>query len=610
MKTSASELYEKLKEQAAQLPLDPGIYQFLNAAGEVIYVGKAKSLRRRVASYFMERNDANIKTRIMMRQAVELRHVVTRSEADALLLENNMIKNLQPRYNILLKDDKSYPWIVIRNEPFPRVLSTRRLVRDESRYFGPYASVVMQKGVLEMLHGVFQFRSCNLNLASEQISKGKYSLCLQYHMGNCKGPCIGKQSEEEYAEAVSMAASILGGNLRSARQYLERRMHEAAETLNFEEAERYKIRLQLLEHYQSKSVIVSSTLTNLDAASMILDEGVAYVNLVRIVQGAVVNSFTAEFSLGAETDQTAIFTHALQQISEAIAGPLAEEMVVAVLPEQEAFPDVKFTVPQRGDKMKLLEFSQQGARLYRLEKMKNLEIKEPERHAQRIMEAMQRELRLSVPPRHIECFDNSNLQGTNPVASCVVFRDGKPSRKEYRHFNVMTVVGPDDFASMREIVGRRYRRLLDEGAELPDLIVVDGGKGQLSSAHGVLKELGIDDRIPIIGLAKRIEEVFFPDDSEPYYLDRKGEPLRVIMHLRDEAHRFGITFHRQKRSLAFIRSELESIPGVGAASVTKMLNLFKTVSAIKKASLDELAGVVGHSRAEAIRKYFDAPAKS
>ena len=618
MKASISELREKLKEQAAQLPLAPGIYQFLNAAGEVIYVGKAKSLRRRVVSYFMERDDHNTKNwfrdrddyeakrRIMMRQATELRHVVTRSEADALLLENNMIKNLQPRYNILLKDDKSYPWIVIRNEPFPRVFSTRQLVRDDSRYFGPYASVVMQKGVLEMLHGVFQFRTCRLNLAPEQIARGKYRLCLQYHLGNCKGPCAGMQSEKEYAEAVSMAASILGGNLRPARQYLECRMHEAAKTLNFEEAARYKIRLQLLEHYQSKSVIVSSTLTNLDTVSMILDERMAYVNLVRIVQGAVVSSFTAEFSLGVEEDQTAIFTHALRQISEQISGQLAREVVVPFPPEKGAFPETKFTVPKKGDKMKLLEFSQQGAKLYRLEKIKNLEIKDPERHTQRIMEAMQRELRLPAPPRHIECFDNSNLQGTHPVASCVVFRDGKPARREYRHFNIKTVAGSDDFASMREIVGRRYRRLLDEGAELPDLIVVDGGKGQLSSAHGILRELGIDGRIPIIGLAKRIEEIFFPNDPDPYYLDRKGKPLKVIMHLRDEAHRFGLTFHRQKRSLAFIRSELEAIPGVGAASVTKLLHTFKTISAIKKAPPEELAAIVGHSRAEAVRKYFDA----
>ena len=625
MKPPPPDPLEKLRKQAAQLPLLPGVYQFLNAAGEVIYVGKAKSLRRRIASYFMERNvndfimefgdsgfingimeryDPYAKSRAMVRQAVELRHIITPSEADALLLENNMIKRLQPRYNLQLKDDKTYPWIVIRNEPFPRVISTRKVVRDDSHYFGPYASVVMQKGILEMLHGVFQFRTCALNLAPEQVAKGKYSICLQYHLSNCKGPCVGKQSEKEYAEAVSMAVSILNGNMRPTRQYLERRMHEAAQTLHFEEAERYKIRLGMLEHYQSKSVIVSRMLTNLDAVSMLLDEGVAYVNLVRIVQGAVVHSFTAEFSLGAEEDQVAIFTHALRQISEEIAGQFAREVVVPFLPEANAFPKTKFTLPKMGEKLKLLEFSQQGAKLYRLEKMKNMEIKDPERHTLRIMEAMQRELRLPAPPRHIECFDNSNLQGSHPVASCVVFRDGKPARKEYRHFNIKTVAGPDDFASMREVVGRRYRRLLDEGAELPDLIVVDGGKGQLSSAYSVLQELGVEGRLPIIGLAKRIEEVFYPNDPEPYYLDRKGEPLKVIMHLRDEAHRFGITFHRQKRSLAFIRSELESIPGVGAASVTKLLRTFKTVSAIKKAPYEKLAAIVGQPRAEAIRKYF------
>lgn len=599
------ETREKLKEQVALLPLSPGVYQFLNRDGVVIYVGKAKSLRKRVSSYFLDSRDHTPKVRVLVRQIAEIRHIVVATEADALLLENNMIKSLQPRYNILLKDDKTYPWIVIRNEPFPRVESTRRMVRDGSRYFGPYASVMMQKSVLEMIRGVYQLRTCSLNLSPEAIARGKYGVCLEYHIGNCKGPCVGRQSEEEYRHDIDLIVSMLGGDMRATRSFLEKQMHAEAEKMNFEVAARYKMRLQLLENYQSKSVIVSSTLSDLDVFSLLMDDGVAYCNFVRIKAGAVVNTFTAEFSLGAEEDQVSIFTHAIRQMSERISGELAREVVVPFLPEISLFPGVEFTVPKRGDKLKLLEFSQRSAKIYRLEKLKNIEIKDPARHSRRIVEALQRELRLPEPPRHIECFDNSNLQGTNPVASCVVFRDGKPSRKEYRHFNVKTVVGPDDFASMREIVGRRYRRLLDEGAELPQLIIVDGGKGQLSSAYGVLKELGLEKRIPIIGLAKRIEEVFYPNDPEPYYLDRTGEPLKVIMHLRDEAHRFGITFHRHKRSLAFIKSELESIPGLGSVSVTRLLRRFKTVSAIRKASEEQLAEVVGLSRAKAVRAFYE-----
>mgnify|MGYP002567346190 CR=1 FL=1 len=601
----SAETREKLKEQVALLPLSPGVYQFLNRDGVVIYVGKAKSLRKRVSSYFLDSRDHTPKVRVLVRQIAEIRHIVVATEADALLLENNMIKSLQPRYNILLKDDKTYPWIVIRNEPFPRVESTRRMVRDGSRYFGPYASVVMQKSVLEMIRGVCQLRTCSLNLSPEAIARGKYGVCLEYHIGNCKGPCVGRQSEEEYRHDIDLVVSMLGGDMRTTRSFLERQMHAEAEKMNFELAARYKMRLQLLENYQSKSVIVSSTLSDLDVFSLLADDGVAYCNFVRIKAGAVVNTFTAEFSLGAEEDEVSIFTHAIRQMSERISGEPAREVVVPFLPETTLFPGVEFVVPKRGDKLKLLEFSQRSCRIYRLEKLKNIEIKDPARHSRRIVEALQRELRLPEPPRHIECFDNSNLQGTYPVASCVVFRDGKPSRKEYRHFNIKTVVGPDDFASMREIIGRRYRRLLDEGAELPQLIIVDGGKGQLSSAYGVLKELGLEHRIPIIGLAKRIEEVFYPNDPEPYYLDRTGEPLKVIMHLRDEAHRFGITFHRHKRSLAFIRSELESIPGLGAVSVTRLLRRFKTVSAIRKATEEQLAEVVGLARAKAVRAFYD-----
>ncbi|MCD8101969.1 MAG: excinuclease ABC subunit UvrC [Alistipes sp.] len=596
----------ELKEKVALLPDLPGVYQFVNAEGRVIYVGKAKNLKKRVSSYFMEGKDQYPKVRVMVRHIEDIRHIVVSTEQDALFLENNLIKTLQPRYNVLLKDDKTYPWIVVRNEPFPRVDSTRIINRDGSRYFGPYSSVVVQKNVLDLIRALYQLRTCSLNLDPEIIARGKYSVCLEYHLGNCQGPCVGKQSQEDYDHNISMIMSTLAGDMRATRKFLTDSMATAAANMQFEMAERYKIRLQLLDRYVSKSVIVSTSVNDLDVFSLLKDIDAAYVNFVRIVGGAVVNSFTAQLLLGVEDDDRDILTRALQQVSDRISGPLAKEVVVPFHPEEGLFPGVKFTVPQRGEKLKLLEFSLKNAKAYRFERLKNMEIKDPARHTNRILESMQRELRLPRLPRLIECFDNSNLQGTNPVASCVVFRDTKPSKKEYRHFNIKTVVGPDDFASMREILFRRYRRQLDEGNQLPDLIVVDGGKGQLSSAYGVLRELGIDDKVPIIGLAKRIEEVFYPNDPHPYYLDRTGEPLKVIMHLRDEAHRFGITFHRKKRSLDFIKSELELIPGLGQVSITNLLKKFKTVSAIKKASDEELARVVGTARMKAIRAFYES----
>ena len=600
----ASEKGKELKGQAARLPLVPGVYQFVDANGTVLYVGKAKSLRKRVANYFAESRLPS-KIRVMVRQAVELRHIVTDTETDALLLENSLIKTLQPRYNAMLKDDKTYPWIVVRNEPFPRILSTRRMVRDGSAYFGPYASISVQKNLLEILHSIFQFRTCSLNLAPEEIEKGKYRPCLEYHLGNCKAPCAAMQERDDYDESVEMAKAMLRGELAPIRRALTSAMRDAADQLRFEHAAVYKYRLTLLENYSSRSVIVSSTITNLDVFALVADEETAYCNFVRIARGNIVNSFTVQLNLGAEDDPKQILTTAIEQIRDQIAGQPAREVVVPLLPETALFPEVKFTVPKRGEKMKLLEFAEKNARMYRAEQVKNLEIKDPEKAVNRVMDAMQRELHLDRQPRRIECFDNSNLQGTHPVASCVVFRDGKPSRREYRHFNVRTVEGPDDFASMREIVHRRYSRLLREGAELPDLVVVDGGKGQLSAAWGIFRELGIAGRVPLVGLAKRIEEVFFPTDPMPYYLKRNGEPLKVMMHIRDEAHRFGITFHRNKRSADFIRSELEHIPGIGPKTVEQLLRSFKTVAAIRSADTETLACTVGKSRAIAIRTYFD-----
>ena len=609
--TVISQRIQQLKEKVALLPDSPGVYQFLGADGKVIYVGKAKNLKRRVSSYFLTRADHTPKVRVMVGKIVDLRHTVVASESEAFLLENNMIKNLQPRYNILLKDDKTYPWIVIRNEPFPRVLSTRRFVRDGSQYFGPYASVYIQKEILEMLRGIYQLRTCSLNLASDQIAKGKYRVCLEYHIGNCKGPCIGQQSEEEYRESIGMVASLLKGDTRATREYLQQRMTEAAAEMRFEEAGRYKKRLELLAGYKSKSVVVSNTLGSMDVFSLIVDEGIAFCNFMRIAQGSIVNTFTVELKPGLEDEPRDVLSYAITSIRDRLQGRLQREVLVPFLPNEELFEGITFNIPQRGDKLRLLELSERNCRLYRLEKLKQIEIKDPAKHVTRVMAALQKELHLKVAPHHIECFDNSNLQGTNPVASCVVFRDGKPSRKEYRHFNIKTVVGANDFASMEEVVTRRYSRLLAEGAELPQLIVVDGGKGQLRFAYETLQRLGLEQQIAIVGLAKRIEEVYFPHDPMPYYIDRNSEALKVLMHIRDEAHRFGITFHRQKRSLAFIKSELEQIPSLGSRSVEKLLQRFRTISRIRKATMDELTEVIGAHRASEVIRYFaNAPKES
>ena len=598
-----------LKEQVAMLPLSPGVYQFADSSGKIIYVGKAKSLRKRVSSYFIENRDHSSKVRAMVRHIAEIRHIVVGSETDALLLENSLIKSLQPRYNILLKDDKTYPWIAVLNEPFPRVISTRRVVRDGSRYFGPYASVSIQRSVLEFLRETVPLRTCNLNLSQQAIARKNYTPCLQYHIGNCKAPCVGAQSAEEYDVLLEMAVSVLKGDLRPMRTYLKEEMIRASEELHFEQAKRFKMRLEALENYSSRSVIVSARIVDTDVFSLLVDEDdveTAYCNFVRIRNGSVTGVSTVRLSRGVESSDADLLSRGISHFVEEVAGELSREVIVPFEPSGTAlFDGVVFTVPRRGEKFDLLEFSQRSARIYRAEQLKNMEIKNPDRHTDRLMEAMRRELRLEKQPRHIECFDNSNLQGTNPVASCVVFRDGRPSRKEYRHFNIKTVVGADDFASMREIVHRRYRRMIEEGAELPDLIVVDGGKGQLSSAYGVLCELGIADRVPVVGLAKRIEEVFYPDDPQPYYLNRRGEPLKVICHIRDEAHRFGITFHRQKRSNSFLHSELEQIEGIGPKSISALLKKFRTVSKIKAASESELSAVVGAAKALKIKEFFN-----
>ena len=598
-----------LREQVALLPLSPGVYQFLDRSGTIIYVGKAKSLRKRVSSYFVQSKEHSPKVRVLVKQIAAIRHIVVGSETDALLLENSLIKTLQPRYNILLKDDKTYPWIVVRREHFPRVQSTRTLTRDGSQYFGPYGSVMMQHSVLDFIREVVPLRTCKLNLDPGSIARGKYTVCLQYHLGNCKGPCVGRQSEEEYGRLLEMVVSVLKGDLRPVRQYLEGEMARAAAELKFELAQRYKQRLDALDNYAGKSVIVSAKIVDVDVFSLLPDDDVAWCNFVRIRHGSIVGVSTVKLSTGVGGDERDMLTLAIQHIVEHIAGGgLAREVIVPFLPSTTLlFDGVTFTVPKRGEKLELLEFSQKSARIYRAEQLKNLEIKNPERYADRLMNAMQKELRLDRQPRHIECFDNSNLQGSHPVASCVVFRDGKPSRKEYRHFNIKTVEGPDDYASMREVVFRRYTRLMAEEAELPDLIIADGGKGQMGVIHEVLERLGLD--IPIAGLAKddrhRTAELLcgFP----PLLVGiRPTSPLfHFLSQIQEEVHRFAIAFHRQKRSKAFIHSELEQIEGIGDKTVQTLLRHFRTVEKVRAANIEELSALVGPAKAKKIKAFFE-----
>ena len=599
---------DSLKEQVSRLPLSPGVYQFVDRTGTIIYVGKAKSLRKRVSSYFVQSREHSAKVRVMVKQIVEIRHIVVGSETDALLLENSLIKTLQPRYNILLKDDKTYPWIVVRREPFPRVQSTRTLVRDGSQYFGPYGSVMMQHSVLDFIREVVPLRTCKLNLSPEAIARGRYTVCLQYHLGNCKGPCIGAQSEEEYDRLVDMVVSVLKGDLRPVRTYLEGEMQRAAEALRFEVAQRYKQRLDALDNYAGRSVIVSARIRDVDVFSLLPDDDVAYCNFVRIRHGSIIGVSTVRLTTGVGADERDMLTLAIQHIVEQIGGgELAREVIVPFLPSTTLFFDgVTFTVPKRGEKLELLEFSQKSARIYRAEQLKNLEIKNPERHTERLMNALQKELHLDRQPRHIECFDNSNLQGSNPVASCVVFRDGKPSRKEYRHFNIKTVEGPDDYASMREVVYRRYSRLQAEGAELPDLIIADGGKGQMGIIHEVLEALGLD--IPIAGLAKddrhRTAELYCGYPPLLVGLRPTSPLFHFLASIQDEVHRFAITFHRQKRSKEFIHSELEQIEGVGAKTVSTLLAHFRSVAKVRAANIGELSALVGSARAQRIYSFF------
>ena len=566
-----------------------------------MYVGKAKNLKNRVLSYF-NKSQLGYKTRMMVSKIVRLETTVVNSEYDALLLENNLIKEYQPFYNILLKDDKSYPWICIKKEPFPRVFLTRNVIKDGSEYYGPYAKVKQAKTLIEVIKNIYKLRTCSLNLAPEKIKEGKYKVCLEYHIKNCAGPCEGLESEEEYAQKLNAIRGIIKGEFKAAREYLEAEMYNYAAKLEFENAQQSKEKLQILENYQTHTTIVSSNINDVDVFGIISDEAAAYVNYFKIKNGSIIQSYTTEIKKMLDETDEEILEEALIEIRNKFNSTSTEIFLPFHLNIE--IPHVKLIVPKLGDKKRIVELSEKNAMEYRVEKLKQVQIVDPERHTNRIMAEMKKLLRLPEEPRHIEGFDNSNIQGTNPVSACVVFKDGKPSKADYRIFHVKTVEGPNDFATMEEVIYRRYSRLLDEGEPLPQLILIDGGKGQLSSAVKSLKLLGLYGKISIIGIAKRLEEIFFPEDPVPLYLDKKSETLKVLQRVRDESHRFGVKHHRTRRKNSTIKSELEEIPGVGEKTIQQLLSKLKSVKRIKEASLETLEEILGKSKAKAVWEHF------
>ncbi|AXP80374.1 UvrABC system protein C [Mariniflexile rhizosphaerae] len=589
-----------LEIQLQTLPNQPGVYQYYDAEGTIIYVGKAKNLKKRVGSYFTKTHD-NGKTRVLVKKIATIKHIVVDTETDALLLENNLIKKYQPKYNVMLKDDKSYPWICIKNERFPRVFSTRRIFKDGSDYFGPYTSMKTVHTLLDLIKGLYPLRNCNYDLSESKIEAGKYKVCLEYHLGNCKGPCEGFETEEAYSKNIKDIKEILKGNFKDSLSQFKTQMKRLAEDMRFEEAQKIKEKIEILENYQAKSTIVNPKISNVDVFSIMSDESYGYVNFLQLSYGSIIRSHTLEIKKKLDETDVELLELAITEIRQRFHSTSKE---IYVPFKVELGEGIKVTVPQLGDKKHILDLSLRNAKYYRMERFKQDKIVDPDRHTNRIMAQMKADLRLHEEPRHIECFDNSNIQGTNPVAACVVFRNGKPSKKDYRHFNIKTVVGPDDFASMEEVVYRRYKRMLDEEQSLPQLIIIDGGKGQLSSALKSLDALELRGKIAIIGIAKRLEELFYPNDPIPLYLDKKSETLKVIQQLRNEAHRFGIEHHRNKRSKSALNTELETIPGIGEKTIVDLLKHFKSAKRVANAKLDELEPVVGVSRAEKIYNYY------
>lgn len=586
-----------LKEKIAILPSTPGVYMYYNAEGVVIYVGKAKNLKRRVSSYF-NREHESVRTRLLVRAIVDVRYIVVPTEEDALNLENSLIKEYQPRYNVLLKDDKSYPWICVTNEHYPRVFLTYNKLKDGSKYYGPYTNTGVARAVISLIRELYPVRTCRMAITPDYIAKKKGRLCLEYHMKNCRGCCTGAISIEEYSTYVERIKQVLRGDTQELMLYMRSEMERLATELRFEHAQEIKEKYQLVERYRAKSVIVSQTVDDIDVFGIEDDDRDVYVNYMHVRHGVVVRSVTLEYKRRLDESQAQILAYAMTEISRQL-DVMFREVIVPVEPELQ-LQDVTFIVPQRGDKKHLLDVSTRNARQQKIDNLKQMEKKDPEQRTLRTLERLKTDLRMSELPHHIECFDNSNIQGTNPVSACVVFRNAKPSKRDYRHFIVKTVEGPNDYASMREVLTRRYARLIEEGQDLPQLIVVDGGKGQLSVAVETLDALGLRGKIAIIGIAERLEEIYFPGDSVPLYIDKNSESLRVIQHLRDEAHRFGITHHRNRRSKGQVVSELDSIKGVGEKTRIALLRHFKSVKRIREASIEEISTVTGPSLAAKI----------
>ncbi|WP_397444926.1 excinuclease ABC subunit UvrC [Polaribacter sp. R77954] len=589
-----------LELQIQTLPNAPGVYQYFDKEDKIIYVGKAKNLKKRVSSYFTKTHD-NGKTRVLVKNINSIKHIVVNTETDALLLENNLIKKYKPRYNVLLKDDKTYPWLCIKKERFPRIFLTRRVIKDGSEYYGPYTSIRTVKVLLEVIKDVYALRTCNYDLSRQKINEGKYKVCLEYHLKNCKGACEALETEAHYNQSIKEIRNIIKGNFKESVARLTNVMHSFAAQMEFEKAQKIKEKLDRLSGYQAKSTIVNPSINNVDVFSIISDETHGYANFLKISNGSIIQSHTTEIKKKLDETDKELLELFIVEIRQRFHSQSPEIYVPFKVDIGE---DIKVTIPKLGDKKRIVELSERNAKYYRQEQFKQIKIVDPDRHVKRVMAQMKKDLRLKEEPRHIECFDNSNIQGTNPVAACVVFRDGKPSKKEYRHFNIKTVVGPDDFASMEEVVFRRYKRLLSEGQSLPQLIIVDGGKGQLSSGLKALDDLGLRGKIAIIGIAKRLEEIYYPDDPIPLYLDKKSETLKITQFLRNEAHRFGITFHRNKRSKSAIQSELEQIPAIGKQTITTLLRKFKSAKRVKEASFTDLKEVIGNARAVKVHQFY------
>lgn len=586
------------------LPSSPGVYRYFDSKGVIIYVGKAKNLKNRVRSYFNSKNLDSKKTRVLVSKIVDIKYIVTPSEYDALLLENTLIKKHQPRYNILLKDDKTYPYICIKNERFPRIFSTRNVIKDKSDYFGPYSNPRVMKIILSLIKEIYQIRSCKFNLSKENIEAGKFKVCLDYHIGKCLGPCEGFETEEHYNQSIKQIKQILKGDTKSVIEYLKKEMIGFSEEMEYEKAQTNLEKIELLKNYQSKSTVVNPKISDVDVFTIDSDVNAGYVNFIKVINGTVVQSNTIEIKKKLEETNEEMLQLAILELRNKFKSK-SKTIFTNIEVDYEMDETVKMVIPQKGDKKKLIDFSLHNVRQFKFDKLKTLSIVDPERHSKRIVDQIQKDLRLKEKPVHIECFDNSNFQGTNAVAACVVFKNAKPSKKDYRHFNIKTVEGPDDFASMEEVVYRRYKRLQDENQPLPQLVIVDGGKGQLSSGVKALKDLGLFGKIAIVGIAKRLEEIYFPGDSLPLYIDKKSESLKTIQHLRNEAHRFGITHHRNKRSKNAFASELEEIKGIGEKSIKALLKHFKYVKNIKAATNEQLLEVVNQKQAKAIRDFYN-----